>query len=147
MPATSPAAIPDQDVPDQAGCPGRAHQPTRVHQRGEDRLGRLAPQVVHDQVVGARSGDRRGQLARRPVDPHRGLGSARHQLIQHALGMLERTSRPRFRALILDRAGVTLDPDLAAYLVHIDLRGPIGVLELAELTEQNHPKSAGRWPG
>jgi DNA-binding MarR family transcriptional regulator len=56
------------------------------------------------------------------------------------LGMLERTSRPRFRALILDRAGVTLDPDLAAYLVHIDLRGPIGVLELAELVEQNHPK-------
>jgi DNA-binding MarR family transcriptional regulator len=56
------------------------------------------------------------------------------------LGILERTSRPRFRALILDRAGVTLDPDLAAYLVHIDLRGPVGVLELAELVEQNHPK-------
>jgi DNA-binding MarR family transcriptional regulator len=56
------------------------------------------------------------------------------------LEMLERTSRPRFRALILDRAGVTLDPDLAAYLVHIGLRGPIGVLELAELVEQNHPK-------
>jgi DNA-binding MarR family transcriptional regulator len=58
------------------------------------------------------------------------------------LGMLERTSRPRFRALILDRAGVTLGPDLAQYLVTIDLRGPIGVLELAELMEQNHPKAS-----
>ncbi len=56
------------------------------------------------------------------------------------LAILERTSRPRFRALILDRAGITLDPDLAGLLVHIDLRGPIGVLELAELLEQNHPK-------
>jgi DNA-binding MarR family transcriptional regulator len=56
------------------------------------------------------------------------------------LNLLGRTSRPRFRALILNRAGVTLDADLAQYLVHIDLRGPIGVLELAELVERNHPK-------
>ncbi|MFY9932268.1 MAG: MarR family winged helix-turn-helix transcriptional regulator [Streptosporangiaceae bacterium] len=56
------------------------------------------------------------------------------------LAILERTSRPRFRALILDRAGVTLDPELVSLLVHVDLRGPIGVLELAELLEQNHPK-------
>jgi DNA-binding MarR family transcriptional regulator len=56
------------------------------------------------------------------------------------LDMLGRTSRPRFRALLLSRAGVAVDPDLAQYLVSIDLHGPIGVLELAELVEQNHPK-------
>jgi DNA-binding MarR family transcriptional regulator len=56
------------------------------------------------------------------------------------LEMLGRTSRPRFISLILDRAGVTLSIDLCRYLVHVDLRGPIGVLELAELVEQNHPK-------
>src|SRR3954468_23993527 len=43
-------------------------------------------------------------------------------------------------ALVLDRAGVTLDLDLFQYVVHLDLRGPIGVLELAELVDQNHPK-------
>jgi DNA-binding MarR family transcriptional regulator len=58
------------------------------------------------------------------------------------LEMLGRTSRPRFRALLLRQAGVTLDPDLVLYLVNIDLRGPIGVLELAELVEQNHPKAS-----
>jgi DNA-binding MarR family transcriptional regulator len=56
------------------------------------------------------------------------------------LDMLGRIARPRFLALILDRAGVTLEPDLLQYLVHLDLRGPTGVLELAELTDQNHPK-------
>jgi DNA-binding MarR family transcriptional regulator len=56
------------------------------------------------------------------------------------LDMLGRTTRPRFRALLLSRAGVTLDPDLAQYLVSIDLHGPVGVLDLAELVEQNHPK-------
>ncbi|HEY1641977.1 MAG TPA: MarR family winged helix-turn-helix transcriptional regulator [Streptosporangiaceae bacterium] len=58
------------------------------------------------------------------------------------LGLLARTSRPRFRELLLDRAGVSLDLELAQYLVHIDIRGPVGVLELAELTEQNHPKAS-----
>jgi DNA-binding MarR family transcriptional regulator len=58
------------------------------------------------------------------------------------LEMLGRTSRPRFRALLLDRAGVTLDPDLAQCLVAVDLRGPIGVLELADLLDQNHPKAS-----
>jgi DNA-binding MarR family transcriptional regulator len=56
------------------------------------------------------------------------------------LDMLGRISRPRFRALILDRAGITLDVELAQCLVTIDLRGPIGVLELAELLDENHPK-------
>jgi DNA-binding MarR family transcriptional regulator len=56
------------------------------------------------------------------------------------LGILERSSRPRFVDLILNRAGVTLGADFCRYLVHIDLRGPIGVLELAELVEHNHPK-------
>jgi DNA-binding MarR family transcriptional regulator len=56
------------------------------------------------------------------------------------LDLIARTSRPRFFALILDRAGVTLDRELLPYLVHIDLRGPIGVLQLAELLDQNHPK-------
>jgi DNA-binding MarR family transcriptional regulator len=58
------------------------------------------------------------------------------------LNIVGRTSRPGFRALLLDRAGVTLDPGLAQYLVNIDLRGPIGVVELAELVEQNHPKAS-----
>jgi DNA-binding MarR family transcriptional regulator len=58
------------------------------------------------------------------------------------LGMLGRVSRPRFVALILEYAGVTLDAELCQYLVHIDLRGPIGVLELAEIVEQNHPKAS-----
>jgi DNA-binding MarR family transcriptional regulator len=56
------------------------------------------------------------------------------------LDMLGRGSRPRFLALVLDRAGVTLDLDLFQYVVHLDLRGAIGVLELAELVDQNHPK-------
>jgi DNA-binding MarR family transcriptional regulator len=58
------------------------------------------------------------------------------------LEMLGRTSRPGFRALLLSRAGVALDPDLAQYLVTIGLRGPIGVLELADLLGQNHPKAS-----
>jgi DNA-binding MarR family transcriptional regulator len=58
------------------------------------------------------------------------------------LEMLGRTSRPSFRALLLSRGGVTLDPDLAQYLVTIGLRGPIGVLELADLLGQNHPKAS-----
>lgn len=56
--------------------------------------------------------------------------------------MLGRTSRPRFRELLLRRSGVTLDPELVRYLVLADMRGPIGVLELAELLEQNHPKAS-----
>ena len=58
------------------------------------------------------------------------------------LEMLGRTSRPGFRALLLSRAGVELDPDLAQYLVTIGLRGPTGVLELADLLGQNHPKAS-----
>jgi DNA-binding MarR family transcriptional regulator len=58
------------------------------------------------------------------------------------VGMLGRLSRPRFFALLLDRAGVDLEPDLVRYLVYVDARGPIGVLELAELAEQNHPKAS-----
>jgi DNA-binding MarR family transcriptional regulator len=58
------------------------------------------------------------------------------------LEMLGRTSRPSFRALLLSRAGVALDPDLAQYLVTLGLRGPIGVLELADLLGQNHPKAS-----
>ena len=56
------------------------------------------------------------------------------------LEMLGRTSRPRFVASVLQRAGVTLDPALCQYLIHLDLRGPTGVLELTGLVEQNHPK-------
>ena len=58
------------------------------------------------------------------------------------LEMLGRTPRPSFRALLLSRAGVALDPDLAQYLVTIGVRGPIGVLELADLLGQNHPKAS-----
>ncbi|WP_242907685.1 MarR family winged helix-turn-helix transcriptional regulator [Actinomadura terrae] len=58
------------------------------------------------------------------------------------LSILGRVSRSRFVDLILDRAGVTLDPELCRYLIHLDLRGPIGVLELAELAEHNHPKAS-----
>ncbi|HEY7431354.1 MAG TPA: MarR family winged helix-turn-helix transcriptional regulator [Streptosporangiaceae bacterium] len=56
--------------------------------------------------------------------------------------MVARMSRPRFRELILDRAGVSLEPDLAQYLVTVDLRGPIGVLDLAGLLDANHPKAS-----
>jgi DNA-binding MarR family transcriptional regulator len=56
------------------------------------------------------------------------------------LDLAARTSRPRFLAVLFDRAGVTLDHELIPPLVQIDFRGPIGVLELAELLEQNHPK-------
>lgn len=58
------------------------------------------------------------------------------------VGTLGRVSRPRFRALLLDRAGVALAVDLAQCLVTIDLRGPIGVLDLAELLDLNHPKAS-----
>jgi hypothetical protein len=63
------------------------------------------------------------------------------------IDMLARVSPPRFRALIPDRAGVALDADLAQYLVTIEPRGPIGVLELAELMERTTPRSAARSPG
>lgn len=56
------------------------------------------------------------------------------------LDQLGRVSPPDFAGLLLDRAGVTLDPELCRLLVFLDLRGPLGVLELAELAEQNHPK-------
>jgi len=56
------------------------------------------------------------------------------------LDTLGRTSRPRFRALLLSTAGVALDADLAQYLVLLDMRGPTGVLQLAELLDHNHPK-------
>ncbi|HUN36388.1 MAG TPA: MarR family transcriptional regulator [Trebonia sp.] len=56
------------------------------------------------------------------------------------LDMLGRQSPARFIALILDRAGVSLSAELCRYLVTIGLRGPIGVLDLAELIETNHPK-------
>jgi DNA-binding MarR family transcriptional regulator len=56
------------------------------------------------------------------------------------LDMLARQSHARFVALILDRAGVSLSAELCRYLVTIGLRGPIGVLDLAEVIESNHPK-------
>jgi DNA-binding MarR family transcriptional regulator len=58
------------------------------------------------------------------------------------LDMLGRMSRPGFVELILDRAGVDLSPELCRYLVTIDLRGALGVLELASLLEVNHPKAS-----
>lgn len=56
------------------------------------------------------------------------------------LSMLRRNPRQAFLSLLLDRAGVSLDTQLATCLVNVDLRGPIGVLELADLLDQNHPK-------
>jgi DNA-binding MarR family transcriptional regulator len=56
------------------------------------------------------------------------------------LDMLARVSPARFVELVLDRAGVTLDQELCRYLVYIDLHEPIGVLDLSELVEDNHPK-------
>jgi DNA-binding MarR family transcriptional regulator len=58
------------------------------------------------------------------------------------LDMLARTSRPRFRQMLLKHSGVTLDPELVPYLVQLELRGPTGVLELAALLDQNHPKAS-----
>jgi DNA-binding MarR family transcriptional regulator len=56
------------------------------------------------------------------------------------LSTLARNSRPAFLSLLLDRAGVSLDTQLATCLVNVDLHGPIGVLDLADLLDQNHPK-------
>jgi len=56
------------------------------------------------------------------------------------LDQLTRISRPRFLELLLDRAGVTITVELAQCLVTVSLREPIGVLELAESLDQNHPK-------
>jgi DNA-binding MarR family transcriptional regulator len=56
------------------------------------------------------------------------------------ISMLGRNSRPAFLSLLLDRAGVSLDIRLATCLVNVELHGPIGVLDLAELLDQNHPK-------
>jgi len=68
-----------------------------------------------------------------------GMGDDYYDVWLDALG---RTSRPQFRALLLSRAGVALDADLARYLLLLDMRGPTGVLELAELLGQNHPKAS-----
>ena len=56
------------------------------------------------------------------------------------VSMLDRISRPQFRALLLERAGVTLEVGLAQCLVTVDLDGPIGVMELADLLDQNHTR-------
>jgi DNA-binding MarR family transcriptional regulator len=69
-------------------------------------------------------------------------GSAAEDYFDVWVDMLARMSRPRFRALILDRAAVGLEADLAQYLVTVDLRGPVGVLELAALLDANHPKAS-----
>lgn len=58
------------------------------------------------------------------------------------LEMLGRTPRPRFLEFLLDRAGVTIGVELAQYLVTIGVRGPIGVLELADSLDANHPKAS-----
>jgi hypothetical protein len=74
---------PDQDV---AGpLRGVVGAPGWVDQRGEDRLGGRAPQVVDDQVVGPLGGDRRGQLVARAVDPDRGIRPGRHELVEDTL--------------------------------------------------------------
>ncbi len=69
-------------------------------------------------------------------------GMGDHDYYDVWLDTLGRTSRPQFRALLLSRAGVALEADLAQYLVLLDMRGPTGVLELAELLGQNHPKAS-----
>lgn len=58
------------------------------------------------------------------------------------LDLLGRISRPRFLELLLDRAGVRIGVELASCLVTVDLHGPIGVVELAERLNQNHPKAS-----
>jgi DNA-binding MarR family transcriptional regulator len=54
--------------------------------------------------------------------------------------MLARVSPARFIDLVLDRGGVRLNQALCRYLVYIHLHEPIGVLDLSELVEDNHPK-------
>jgi len=58
------------------------------------------------------------------------------------LDLLARLSRPRFLAAVFDRAGVTLDRELIPFLVRVEMHGPIGVVELAELADSNHPKAS-----
>jgi DNA-binding MarR family transcriptional regulator len=78
----------------------------------------------------------------RPASAARAGGAAAEDYYDVWVDMVARVSRPRFRDLILDRAGVALEADLAQYLVTVDLHGPIGVLELAGLLDANHPKAS-----
>lgn len=50
--------------------------------------------------------------------------------------------RDEFVALLLGYAGVDLGIDLARCLVTVSLHEPVGVLALADLLEQNHPKAS-----
>lgn len=59
-------------------------------------------------------------------------------LYEALLEMLTQTNRPRFHALLLERAGVSLDRALFPLLSRIDLGGPLGVVELAESVNLNH---------
>jgi hypothetical protein len=61
--------------------------------------------------------------------------------------MLERTSRPRFRALILDRAGVTLDPDLAAELARLTRRFADDIFTLVDSLDPGPPELYARPAG
>ncbi|GAB3395632.1 hypothetical protein GCM10027568_28010 [Humibacter soli] len=59
------------------------------------------------------------------------------------MSVLGRTDRENdFRALLLEYAGVELDAELARSLVLVSLHEPIGVLALADLLGQNHPKTS-----
>ena len=59
------------------------------------------------------------------------------------MSVLGRTDRENdVRALLLEYAGVELDIELARSLVLLSLHEPIGVLALAGLLGQNHPKAS-----
>lgn len=58
------------------------------------------------------------------------------------ISALTRPDRDGFRALLLRYADVDLDLDLARCLVMVGLHQPVGVLALAELLGQNHPKAS-----
>jgi DNA-binding MarR family transcriptional regulator len=59
-------------------------------------------------------------------------------LYETLLEMLTQLNRPRFHALLLERAGVSLDRALFPLLSRIDLAGPLGVVELAEAVKLSH---------
>ncbi|WP_344993183.1 hypothetical protein [Tsukamurella soli] len=59
------------------------------------------------------------------------------------MSVLGRTDRENdFRALLLEYAEVEFDIELARSLVLVSLHEPIGVLALADLSGQNHPKAS-----
>jgi DNA-binding MarR family transcriptional regulator len=64
-----------------------------------------------------------------------GMGSKLHEALMDLMGVL---NSPQADEVLLGRAGVSLERALFPLLVRIGLRGPIGVVELAEQVGRDH---------